>query len=248
MLINSPRITGRDRHHWETLEHYDDVIAQYDAPRLDKMATRARTELGKATTGYIGTTWGKDSMVVAHLAATSGCPLPLVWVRLDGLENPDTEPVRDAFLARYPHVRYEEITIPATGVRRWWHPADHVGTDHGPDEGFAEAARRHGGHYVSGVRAEESSTRALTVSRNGTHSKGSTRPIARWKGVDVFAYLARHDLPVHPAYAMTMGGTLDRIQVRVSSIGGVRGTGRHRQVWEQTYYPDVIAAAKKAAL
>ena len=242
MLIDSPRITPRDRDHWARLEHLDDALSH--DPRLDTMQDKAARELSKAKTGYIGCTWGKDSMVVAHLAAITDSPLPLVWVRLDGLENPDTEPVRDVFLERFPHVRYEEITIPATGVRRWWHPADYKGTDHGPDAGFRLAAARFGGHYVSGVRAEESTTRALTVARNGTHSAGSTRPIARWTGVDVFAYLHKHDLPVHPAYAMTMGGTLDRIQVRVSSIGGVRGTGRHRRVWEETYYPDVIRAAK----
>ena len=242
MLIDSPRITPRDRATWDRLETYDAALSK--DPRLDRLADHARTVLAHAPTGYIGCTWGKDSMVVAHLAATAGCALPLVWVRIDGLENPDTEPVRDAFLDRYPHLRYEEITIPATGIRRWWHPHDAPGTDHGPDEGFREAAARHGNHYVSGVRAEESPTRALTIARNGTHSQGSTRPIAHWTGVDIFAYLHRHDLPIHPAYAMSMGGTIDRRQLRVSSIGGVRGTGRHRREWERTYYGDIITAAQ----
>ncbi len=241
MLIDSPRITPRDRAVWDRLATYDALLA--DDPRLTRITTAAAAVIASVTTGYIGCTWGKDSTVVAHLACHS--PLPLVWVRIDGLENPDTEPVRDAFLARYPHTRYEEITIPATGIRRWWHPGDYMGTDHGPDAGFAEAATRHGAYYMSGVRAEESSTRALAIARYGTASAGSARPIARWTGVDVFAYLHKHDLPVHPAYAMSMGGTIDRRHLRVASIGGVRGTGRHRRIWEETYYPDVIDAAKE---
>lgn len=58
--------------------------------------------------------------------------------------------------------------------------------------------------------------------------------------MDVFAYLHKHDLPVHPAYAMTMGGFYDRRWLRVSSLGGLRGADRGRAEWEQQYYGDIV--------
>lgn len=62
--------------------------------------------------------------------------------------------------------------------------------------------------------------------------------------MDVFAYLAARDLPVHPAYAMSHGGRLDRRWLRVGSIGGTRALGRGRMEWESAYYGDVITAGR----
>lgn len=65
-------------------------------------------------------------------------------------------------------------------------------------------------------------------------------PIMWWSARDVYGYLARHDLPVHPSYAMTRGGLEDRDQLRVSIIGGKKGRGFGRQQWERFYYDDVL--------
>ena len=61
--------------------------------------------------------------------------------------------------------------------------------------------------------------------RNGTASAATCRPIGWWTGADVFAYLARHDLPIHPAYACTMASAYDRDRVRVGTIGGGAAPG-----------------------
>lgn len=66
----------------------------------------------------------------------------------------------------------------------------------------------------------------------------------------MFAYLARENLPVHPTYAMTQGGFYDREWLRVHPLGTATPPqsavhGRDHATWEDTYYPDVLAAAKK---
>jgi len=93
---------------------------------------------------------------------------------------------------------------------------------------------------VSGVRGEESGVRKLRMRRWGTSSERTCAPIGWWCGGDVFAYLHQHDLPVHPAYAMSFGGTLDRNRIRVASLGGERGTGFGRRDWEHRYYRDAF--------
>ena len=55
-----------------------------------------------------------------------------------------------------------------------------------------------------------------------------------------FAYLAQHDLPVHPVYAMSMGGVIDRSKLRVASLRGRSGTGMGRREWEDLYYPEFM--------
>ncbi len=194
--------------------------------RLDEItaaATAAIRDFVAAGPCYLGTSWGKDSVTVLHLAREIA--VPVVWVRVDGEESPDCPLVRDAFLARWP-VEYHEI-----------HATSGVGQGKRTSSlGFEEAARRFGARHISGVRAEESTTRAITVARNGVASAGSCRPIARWSAIEVFAYASRHDLPIHPAYACTFGGTLDRGRVRVGALGGERGTGKGRREWEARYY------------
>ena len=56
----------------------------------------------------------------------------------------------------------------------------------------------------------------------------------------IWAYLTEYDLPIHPTYAMNLAGARDRDWLRVSTIGGTRGTGKGRAEWERAYYQDVI--------
>ncbi len=102
--------------------------------------------------------------------------------------------------------------------------------------GWKRATDRHGHRYVSGVRAEESGDRMRRMKRFGVASQNTCAPIGWWSGNKVFAYLWANDLPVHPAYAMTLGGRLDRRRIRVAAIGGEHGTGHGRAEWEQHYY------------
>ena len=67
----------------------------------------------------------------------------------------------------------------------------------------------------------------------------------------MFAYLHRENLPVHPVYAMTYGGVLDRRWLRVHPLCSAPPArsavhGRDMTTWEDDYYGDVIRAAHKA--
>lgn len=236
-LIESPRHTQADLEAWHTTARYDTRLW----PTITARATRAAQVIRDFAQGgdcYAGCSWGKDSLVVAHLIATHHPTIPIVWVRVKKWENPDCELVRDAFLTQYPHITYDEITVDSAAPRRW--EADTQGAARTSTDGFTIAKQHHGQRHISGVRAQESTTRRLTIARNGEASTNTCRPLAHWTGQDVFTYLAHHDLPIHPAYAMTYGGALNRDRVRVGTLGGERGTGVGRAEWEETYYPDVV--------
>lgn len=244
MLIDSPRLTPLDRKAWAQLERYDAALAR--TPRMHRLATQAVQTIREfAAVGpcYASTSWGKDSTCMSHLVAVSGVRLPLVYVRMQRWENPDCLTVRDRFLERYGDlVDYHEYEVP--GGPRWWtrewqlvemrKSGSHVGRQ------FAEAEAHHGKRHISGVRAEESSIRALAQARWGDAGPGACRPLGRWKATDVFAYLHLHDLPVHPAYAMSHGGQMDRRWLRVSPIGGISAAHKQRADWEACYYADMV--------
>lgn len=238
MLIASRRHTPGDLRHWSMLEGFDrQIYATAAMRRLIDDARRALDEFFAGGAGYVSVSWGKDSVVVAHLATEMiGADLPVVWFPAGSIENPDCALVRDAFLARYPCAYAER---PAVLPDDDWNR--HLGHD-GAQEAFEEASREFGHRYASGVRAEESSTRRMTMRVNSLVSRNTCRPIGWWKTEHVFAYLAGNDLPVHPAYACTMEGRLDRNDLRVSTLGGKRGRGHGRAEWERRYYRAEMAA------
>lgn len=197
-------------------------------------AASAIAEFAQAGPCYVSCSWGKDSTVLAHIIASRAMRLPLVWVRVVPVENPDCPLVRDAFIARWA-VDYHEIKVDYDRkARRTSLP------------GFQEAARRFGDRYVSGVRGAESRTRSLRMASVGISSARTCAPIGHWSTAEVFAYLYTHDLPIHPAYAQSAGGMYDREWLRVGALGGERGRGHGRRDWEQRYYPIELHAALAA--
>jgi len=234
-LIHSPRFWPGDLDAWKRAEARN--LWWTLRPELDRLVARADAALiaflRASVTGYQGVSWGKDSGVCLHRAVElyrrTGLRLPVVWVRVQGRENPDCPAVRDAWLARFGDaLDYHEIEVTAADTR-----AGRLTSQ----TGFDEAAARFGDRYVSGVRADESSKRAVSAQVHGVATARVCRPILGWSARDVFAYHTRHDLPLHPAYAMTLGGRLDRNRdVRVASLGGHRGVAHGRRAWEWAYY------------
>jgi len=108
------------------------------------------------------------------------------------------------------------------------------------------ARARHGERHISGVRAQEARVRRLRMITHGESSPNTCAPIGWWDMADVFAYLHKHDLPVHPAYAQTYGGAFSREDIRVDALGGA--TGSNRVEWEGRYYGEEIESIKRAAL
>lgn len=189
-----------------------------------------------------GVSWGKDSVVVAHLSMGRH---PVVWVRERPNDNPDCLAVRDAYLAAVPS-RYEEIEVTFADVGAF-------------ASGFAQARAMFGDRHISGVRAQESAARRISIRRLGLDTSRSAahghalRPIGHWSSLDVFAHLERHDLPIHPAYGFTMDGVLDPLRLRVDSlctpgadIGTMPGEGHGRREWERRYYREHLGAMMRA--
>lgn len=240
MILASPRHTRADLAAWARWSRIDAALGRSRALALrgdEALAALERFVRAAPGVGFQGVSWGKDSGVCLHLMALlterTGLRLPVVWVRVARRESPDCPAVRDAFLSRFgPLLDYHEIHV----------EAGDVGGKLTSATGFAEAHRRFGDRHVSGVRADESRVREASARAHGIATDRVCRPILRWSAQDVFAWHARHDLPLHPAYAMSMGGTLDRMRLRVASLGGERGTGHGRRSWERAYYPDEMDA------
>lgn len=251
MLIDSVRLTARDRAHWQRLEHYDDALAH--DPRLDVLEAQGRgavAEFAEAGDFYVSVSWGKDSVVAGHLALLEVPDACLVWVRSRHFEMPECEQVRDAFLNAHADARYEEIDVELRNPKRGEPGYDTRHSD--PHADHQDVLKEElAGRYVSGLRAEESRTRARSIAHRGLTTPNTCRPIGRWDATHVYAYLHREHLPVHPAYAMTAGGHYDRRWLRVHPLGSAPPprSAVHSgdpAAWEDLYYGDVLAAARTA--
>lgn len=232
------------RHSAEDLRYWCDVCEQEDAVRAQLTSLTCKEERALDTMErfshkrnercYVGVSWGKDSMVLAHLTwrlRERGVDLPMVWVKVEPIYNPECPAVRDGFLVDH-ECRYDEIVIHCWCDDEGWHASGTL------ERGFDIARSRYGRAHLSGVRGEESGIRRHRMQRWGCTSPHTCAPIGWWQPEDVFAYIHKYELPLHPAYAMTHGGMWDRRKIRVASLGGQRGRGFGRGGWELKYYPD----------
>lgn len=262
MILHSDRLKPGDLDAWEACEKYDALYARLpDLQRkLDKSRRYLRSFLADRT-GYLGVSWGKDS--VAAMAVMCSLPrdlwLPVVWIKVDILHNPECVPVRDAMLERF-DVSYHEIDVPLSPdeIQAWREHFNQgsrfsLGSNVGiaPEmSGFQEARKIFGDRHISGVRAEESTVRRMRCNKYGINSAKTSAPLSFWSLEDVFAYLYRENLPVNATYAMTLGGFIERDKIRVDAFGGSEGTGLGigRDRWEATYFPDIMESIRIASM
>lgn len=236
MLIPSDRHTAEDLRCWGELQE-SDLFRSRDASFTARVRSASQAVAAFLADGdaYCSVSWGKDSVVCADLVLLACPTVPLVWVRVEPIANPDCGAVRDAFLRLHPSIRYHEIVEHCMRDETGWHATGTL------ERGVAQAAglcgtRRH----FSGVRADESGIRTLSAKVHGVSTAVSCRPLLHWDVGMIFAYLAHRDLPVHPAYAMLGGGRWPRDRIRVSSLGGRRGEEFGRSQREQEYYGDFL--------
>ncbi|MDK8794221.1 phosphoadenosine phosphosulfate reductase family protein [Corynebacterium sp. MSK041] len=242
MLIPSERHTPQDTAAWERLERYDHLLHPAAEEKAGH-AIKVIREFADAGDCYLSTSWGKDSTVLVDLAARADRKIPIVSLVIDGYELPGTSEVRDMMLTRYTHLDYHELTLPPQ-PNRWWDTTTIKRTKYDADIGWRLIEKRFGPRRITGIRAEESRIRSLVQHRFGDATTNTARPIGTWTATDIFAYLAGHQLPIHPAYAMSHGGTLDRRWLRVHALGGVTGADKGRADWEQHYFGDVITSSR----
>lgn len=230
MLIPSPRHTPADLALWRELEAAD--RAHGNRPQLAAKAERSLAvirEFVGAGPCYCGVSAGKDSVVAAALCRIVSDKIRLVHLKAVPCVNPDNAPV----LAALPWpVTIVEIDYSAIDPR--------LDPETEKDRIFFGAFRDFGDRYVSGIRADESAVRKISLRHRGVSTARSCRPLGWWSVADVFGYLAANDLPVHPAYAMLGGGRWPRETLRVDELGGERGDNFGRSEWESEYYGDAL--------
>lgn len=237
MLLVTERHTPKDLDFWGELELAD--LAHYRVGRVEAKAARSldlMRAFAREGPCYASVSWGKDSTVLAHLVYRMGLAAPPVGnvAQHGGRYDPYVPAVRDRFLAGFP-LRYREEAVPLSEV------FDDGGHTPALDVGIRRLREAFGTpRYLGGVRADESGARRIGMMSRGLVTISSCQPLGWWTAADVFAYLAYHGLPVHPAYAMLGGGRWDRQHIRVSILGGPKGNQFGRAEWEREYYGDVL--------
>ena len=129
-LIESPRFQPGDLAAWQAAAARDLVWA--DTPAYRERVEDAELRLyrwGRDKDFYAGTSWGKDSVALAHMLATYLPGKPLVWIREEPTKNPDCIHVRDEFLRRFPRRPVRRNHRPLSHRRRWRSPCHrHAGS------------------------------------------------------------------------------------------------------------------------
>ncbi len=178
------------------------------------------------------------------LCEMAGVDWPIVHVVIDPVQNPDCADVRDRFFAMYPSTknRYDEVVVRCVVKSS----TGRFDTNGAYRQGFKECARRYGRSRISGIRAEESATRKMSIKRHGVVTvHGSIRPIAKWTSDDVFGFISANNLPLAAAYPCSLEGMLDRGRVRLNNLWGLIGEGHGRREWEWKYYRNEIVEIER---
>lgn len=156
----------------------------------DQVAAMAR----RCARPYVSVSWGKQSIVLAHLARELAPEAPLVhWGGEQERHIANFAAVRADFLGRFGG-RYIEVDGDALMADKLRH-AGHAWT---VSQGFQ-------GVYM-GLAKEESRARRMTLSRDVdgiyTYSDGILRccPLADWRVPDLAAYIATHRLKMLDLY------------------------------------------------
>ena len=144
------------------------------------------------TSAYVALSWGKQSIVLAHLAwRVSPEILCVHWSGQDADIIADFDATRDAFLRYYP-INYLECSR----GERWLKEA---GVQLMQEGGY--------GGLLIGLASWESKGRRYALGKAGEnniyrYADGRLRccPIARWGKLELAAYIAKYQLPVLSTY------------------------------------------------
>lgn len=246
MLIVTNRHTKKDLELWKLYEEADSI----NSLLIDKKVQRSICSIKEFLSNgncYFSTSWGKDSVTAIHIAYNIlGNDLKVWNIKVVPNRNPYCDQVRDAFLLKYKVNYFEIIADYSDIVYRNLTLSEY---DKETDKIWYESIKRISEQagtmrHCLGIRADESNVRLLRCLRWNNNSPNSCAPLAWWKAEDVFAYLYKYDLPVHPNYAMLGGGRWNRHKLRVAEIGDSHGRGIGRDEWEKEYYSDFLRKIK----
>ena len=213
----------------------------------------------------VSTSWGKDSIVMLHIAAQVIPDLLVINARYP---NPaerfaDMDRVRDLMLSRQDmqHVKYIEVNTPgewemyeiAGGgfsqaetreqrkAAKWWKDNFLL------NMGAAIKENNRNGVFL-GLRGEESHARRMNMFVHGDDYQRKDGaniclPIVRWSGDEIWTYIVNHDLPRLKIYDHAHCGRERARSGFVFATGGAGAIRRHG-VWEdwKAVYPQEFYA------
>ena len=190
---------------------------------------------------YVSVSWGKDSVVLADMFYKFSAKCKYIYIRNLAREPEGNISVRDTFLKTH-NINYEEQCYDYSNADDTYF--DRNGNPRKWQHILKELNNKYGCH-VTGIRYDESAKRKRRFNYMGLESVNSFAPFRYFTVKDIFAYLYKYDLPVHPNYAMLGAGRWDKYNLRVAAIGNKEGDGMGRTEWEREYYPDILAKVNK---
>lgn len=216
--MTEPLLTEEDRRIWNMWEMVCRRYARTDRHKraVDKAMQVVREVVERAPRAYVACSGGKDSTALVALAAACGSS-PRVMSVKDDLDFPgEEEHVRGLCVALGLDV---DVLHPPYSLQDWLkRQGKHLPADedfHGRGSVFSadafysvvDAYRRSQGSpgVYLGLRKDESYGRLMNrVTRGPIYEKADgevvCQPLCDWTGMDVFAYLFEHDLPILPVY------------------------------------------------
>ena len=243
MLIESNRITAQDRRQWDELLEIDMINAESDGFRKREALTLdiIKKFIDKSGPYYVSVSWGKDSVVLADMFYRLKAETKYIYIRNLAREPEGNMAVREGFFRTH-IINYKEFCYDYSNAdetyfdrngnpKKWQH--------------ILEDLQKNYGCHVTGIRYDESAKRRRRFLFMGIETVNSFAPFRYFTCQDIFAYLYKYNLPVHPNYAMLGGGRWDKYRIRVAAIGNKEGDGMGRTEWEREYYPDILARINK---
>lgn len=189
-----------------------------------------------APNSYVSLSWGKQSIVVAHMLYQVAPGTPMYFLASwESWAMHDFERVIDIFCRRWPINLRIVQTDHVSGTDRSWKEA----RDAGDDDLASMTPRERWDGWYWGLAKDESRFRRLSLSTTWDgqphptilrYSDGRLRccPLANWTLLDLAAYIGEHDIPLLSAYHE--GGlearTTARLTKRAAEAGGVAAIRR----------------------
>jgi phosphoadenosine phosphosulfate reductase len=224
------------------------------ASRVERARVELERALASAGDWACMVSGGKDSTALGHLVAQAG---PVEWVS----EKDDMDyPGEVAYVTSLAERCAAPLTIVSPPFSVWDRFAAMAGRLGPLDDIHGQASEFSRDAFYAvvdgytgprpillGLRAEESRGRTMNRSSRGltyTRRSGKTicQPLADWRALDVYGYLAKHDLPLLPVYkCVALMHREDPSRIRKSWwVGGAANSTGHVR-WLAHYWPSLYA-------
>lgn len=227
--------------------------------KLRKSKEVAKEIINKAEKPFVSVSWGKDSIVVAHLLWRQNSDIQMIWSdRGEEGEYPETynlvekwkEKFKINLLSLKPEMSmfeiYHKYGIPEVTSDKTKDIVKNINLVQTIDH-YAKQHQYDG--RIMGLRIDESRGRAHLGKRKGPlfFSKAQQiwicNPIIYWTARDVWTYIVENDLPYHPLYDENQ--IKNREEIRLSNWSGVFDFQNGRVVELKMNHPELFEELAK---